>query len=124
MGGAGADTLFGGAGNDIVAGGAGNDLIYGGAGDDALSGGEGDDTFAFITGFGTDTIADFGSTEGDTDTLDFSEIEGLVLADLLVAATFDGGNTTLPIGTHGTIVLEGIDQTDLQAIFENGQIVV
>ncbi len=123
-GGNGDDTLFGGAGDDTVDGGADDDLIYGGAGDDSLTGGTGDDTFAFITGFGSDTITDFGSAGGDTDTLDFSEIEGLVLADLLAAATFDGNDTTLTIGTHGTIVLEGIDEAELQAIFDNGQIVI
>lgn len=121
---AGDDTLFGGAGDDTVDGGADDDLIYGGAGDDSITGGTGDDTFAFITGFGSDTITDFGTTDGDTDILDFSEIEGLVLADLLVAATFDANGATLTIGTHGTIALTGIDQDELQAIFDNGQIVV
>ncbi len=123
-GGAGNDTLFGGAGSDTVNGGADDDLIYGGSGDDSITGGTGDDTFAFITGFGSDTITDFGTADGDADVLDLSEIEGLVLADLLAAATFEGGDATLTIGTHGTIILEGIDQAELQTIFDSGQVVL
>lgn len=123
-GGDGNDTLFGGAGDDAVMGGASEDVIYGGTGDDGLSGGDGDDTFAFITGFGNDTINDFGNTNGDTDMLDFSEIEGLVLAELINSATFDNGNAILTIGLHGTITLEGIDQAELQTIFDNGQVIV
>ncbi|WP_262694167.1 calcium-binding protein, partial [Kordiimonas aquimaris] len=122
-GGAGNDTLFGGAGDDTVDGGDDNDLIFGGAGDDNITGGDGNDTFAFITGFGNDTITDFGTADGDSDTLDFSEIEGLVLADLLSSATFDASGATLTIGTHGTLTLEGINQTELQALFDAGQVV-
>ncbi len=122
-GGAGNDTLFGGAGHDMVDGDAGNDLIYGGTGDDVLTGGSGDDTFAFITGFDSDTISDFGAN-GETDVLDFSEIEGVALDDLLAAATFDASGVTLTIGTHGTITLEGIDQAELQTIFDSGQVVL
>ncbi|WP_262696492.1 beta strand repeat-containing protein [Kordiimonas aquimaris] len=122
--GEGNDTVFGGNGNDIIDGGEGNDLIYGSAGDDTITGGTGNDTFSFVTGFGNDTISDFSTTGDDTDMLDFSEIEGLVLADLLSAATFDANGATLTIGTHGTITLEGIDQTELQTIFDNGQVVV
>ncbi|WP_262696463.1 beta strand repeat-containing protein [Kordiimonas aquimaris] len=123
-GGGGNDTLFGGDGNDTVNGGADNDLIFGGAGNDNLTGGTGNDTFAFITGFGSDTITDFGTAGGDTDTLDFSEIEGLVLADLLANAMFNANGATLTIGTHGTIILTGINEAELQTTFDNGQIVV
>lgn len=89
-----------------------------------MTGGSGNDTFSFVTGFGSDTINDFGAAEGDSDTLDFSEIEGLTLESLLDAATFESGNATLTIGVHGTIVLEGIDQPELQDIFDNGQVVI
>lgn len=122
-GGAGNDTLFGGNGNDTIDGGSDNDVIFGGAGDDTLTGGAGNDTFAFVTGFGTDTITDFGAA-GSTDILDFSEIEGLTLNNIRTTATFAGGNATLTIGTHGTIILEGVTEAELQALFTNGQVLV
>lgn len=78
----GVDTLTGGnvaTGSDTIVGGAGADVITGRAGNDALTGGTGADTFTFLgvatgggavaTGAqvtalnGTDTIADFGSTD-------------------------------------------------------------
>jgi Ca2+-binding RTX toxin-like protein len=60
------DTLIGGAGGDLLIGGAGNDTLVGGAGNDGLNGGAGADTFAFFSANqGTDTIADFNSTQGD-----------------------------------------------------------
>lgn len=123
-GGAGADLLFGGQGDDTVAGGSGNDTIYGGADDDTITGGEGDDTFSFITGFGRDTIGDFGMADGDRDTLDFSEIEDLVLSDIQASATFTDGNAILTIGTHGTVILTGINEAQLQSIFDSDQVLI
>jgi len=121
-GGSGDDTLFGGAGNDTVNGGNGDDLIYGGAGDDALSGGAGTDTFAFITGFGTDTISDFSTT--DNDVLDLSEIAGLTVANIQTAATFSGGDTTLTLAGHGTLTLTGIDATEFQNMIDSNLMLV
>lgn len=120
-GGSGNDTLFGGAGNDTVDGGSGDDRIWGSAGDDVLSGGAGDDTFAFITGFGTDTISDFGA---GGDSLDFSEIDGLTLADIQASATFEGGNTILTIAGHGTVILAGLGPDGFQALVDTGLVLV
>ncbi|MBL4836133.1 MAG: DUF4347 domain-containing protein [Kordiimonadaceae bacterium] len=123
-GGSGDDTLFGGDGDDTVTGGIGDDEIWGSAGNDALTGGEGNDHFRFITGFGSDTISDFGSSEGNSDQLDFSLIEGLTLADIQSSAVFDGGNVVLTIGNEGSITLIGFDESQLQQIIDAGQIVV
>ncbi len=122
-GGAGDDTLFGGIGDDTVNGGADNDMIWGGAGDDVLTGGEGSDTFAFLSGFGTDTITDFGSGD-NSDMLDLSGIDSLTLAGLRAAAIFSGGNAQLNIGEHGTLTLEGVTEAELHNIIDAGQIVV
>ena len=45
------------------------DIIDGGEGDDTLYGEAGDDTYIFRTGSGNDTIIDWDSTEGNTDTI-------------------------------------------------------
>ena len=73
-GGDGRDTLEGGAGADTLIGSAGDDQFNPGEGtaDDVLTGGEGEDNFEIYlggifgdenTGFGNDTITDFG--DGD-----------------------------------------------------------
>lgn len=72
---AGADTLFGGDGSDTLQGGDGDDLLSGGVGTDSLNGGTGDDTYLFGRGDGADTISDYDTTAGNTDSLMFgSEI--------------------------------------------------
>ena len=77
-GGAGNDTLGGGDGNDILNGGAGNDYLSGdygndrldgGLGNDRLSGGAGNDAYMFYRGMGQDTISEFDSTAGNSDTV-------------------------------------------------------
>lgn len=130
----GADVLYGGdsgadksrtdRGSDTLDGGGGNDILIGGGGNDLLTGGDGQDTFVFDKAFGFDTITDFSVTAGDLDILDLSAIDGLILDELLASATFSDGDTTLTIGTHGILHLDGIDAVELQAIFNNGQILV
>ena len=77
-GGAGNDSLGGGDGNDILNGGAGNDYLNGdngndrldgGIGSDRLSGGAGNDTYLFYRGMGQDTVQEFDSTTGNSDTI-------------------------------------------------------
>ena len=59
-GGADANLLTGLAGSDTMSGLAGNDSLVGGRGNDwSPSGGAGIDRFVFVTGDGTDRIADF-----------------------------------------------------------------
>lgn len=68
-GGAGNDSIFGGKDNDTVDGGAGDDFISGDKGNDILTGGAGADIFFFFFdqdgSYGTDTLTDFNSAEGD-----------------------------------------------------------
>jgi len=52
-------------------GSSGSDELNGKGGDDYLVGGAGDDVFVFEIGMGSDTVADFNSTAGETDTLRF-----------------------------------------------------
>ncbi len=59
IGGRGDDTMLGGSGADDIRGGRGDDELRGGAGADTLKGGGGEDVFAYATGEGGDTIADF-----------------------------------------------------------------
>ena len=109
-GGAGDDVIWGGAGNDTIDGGTGHDWIVGGAGDDSLTGGTGADVFVFGASHGDDTITDF---EDGADIIDLSFLDGVTqLSDLTIAA--DGNDTLITTG-QGTIRLEGVSSTDLDA---------
>ncbi|MEZ4483528.1 MAG: calcium-binding protein [Syntrophotaleaceae bacterium] len=66
------DTLLGGEGNDYLNGSSGNDILDGGTGDDYLNGGTGSDRYLFGLGGGQDTINDYDSGSGQTDTVEFS----------------------------------------------------
>ena len=72
FGGAGYDTLMGEAGNDYLSGQSGNDTLDGGTGNDYLDGGVGNDTYIFGKGYGSDTIIDSDSTEGNYDRVLFN----------------------------------------------------
>ncbi len=59
-------------GNGVVntlTGDAGNDTLDGGAGNDSLVGGTGSDTYLFRRADGMDTISDYSTQEGDSDTV-------------------------------------------------------
>jgi Ca2+-binding RTX toxin-like protein len=74
IGGAGNDTMYGGTGGDAMRGGDGNDSIFGEAGNDGMYGENNNDTLN--GGSGTDYMSggsgtdDFGSQDGEIDTLD------------------------------------------------------
>ncbi|HRI99418.1 MAG TPA: M10 family metallopeptidase C-terminal domain-containing protein [Hyphomonas sp.] len=57
-------SLYGYGGDDILFGGNGNDYLYGDVGNDTMTGGPGYDYFIIYSGWGNDTITDFG-TGGD-----------------------------------------------------------
>ncbi len=90
------DTLFGGSGHDTLAGGTGNDTLDGGAGNDTLNGGSqsdsnhygyyydgnGNDTYLFGRGAGQDTVIDYDTTAGNTDTIQIAA--DVLPADLAV----------------------------------------
>ncbi len=119
IGGDGDDSLFGGGDSDTLDGGAGSDQLYGAPGDDKLTGGTGADTFAFFVGFGDDIITDFET--GDTIKIGLT---GFELSSIQQEAKFENGNTLLTIGTHGTILLEDVTETEFQSFVDAGQILV
>ena len=109
-GGIGNDAIGGNEGNDTIDGGAGDDFLYGGEGDDSLTGGAGTDTFVFGTSHGNDTITDFAD---GTDIIDLSALDGVTSFDDLTI-TADGNDVVIDTG-QGTIRLEGVSTTDLDA---------
>ena len=123
-GGSGDDDIYNGDGTDLVDGGAGDDTLWGGAGDDNLTGGSGNDTFVFAPGFGTDTITDFGNSAGDTDLLDLTRLDGVTRESVLASASYDASGATITLAGFGKLILEDIDQADLEALFDAGQILV
>jgi len=76
------DTLVGDGGANVLDGRDGNDKLRGKGGADTLIGGEGNDKFYFKTGYGHDTIADFGS--GDRIVLSVKGIDGFADAKALM----------------------------------------
>ncbi|MGK7943738.1 MAG: calcium-binding protein [Microcystaceae cyanobacterium] len=117
------DTIKGEGGDDTIKGGDGDDSLIGDMGQDTLIGGEGADTFVFDNDFGSDTITDFNSNEGDIIDIDksvygFSSVSDLsfdeITGDLKVSAT---GATIVtlenPVGfASDDIYLDGVQNTD------------
>ena len=65
------NVLIGNSGNNELTGGAGNDTLDGGEGNDSLIGGTGNDIYAFMRGYGQDTITDYDTTAGNSDEVKF-----------------------------------------------------
>ncbi|KQN89779.1 hypothetical protein ASE95_16480 [Sphingomonas sp. Leaf231] len=96
-----ANTLRGNDAANVLRGAAGNDVLIGLGGNDTLFGGTGNDTFVFQTGFGKDTIGDFGA--GDTiDLASYPLKDAPVITDL-------GRDTLIDLGNGNTITLLNID---------------
>ena len=120
FGGSGSDRLHGGLGADRLHGGDGDDRLEaddydGGRGDDTLDGGAGADRFVFDLGEDTDTIRDF--SFGD-DVIDLLGVRTLTSFDELQPyITADGDATVIDLTTYhgGTIRLDGVDPTGLDA---------
>ncbi|WP_281365888.1 calcium-binding protein, partial [Paenibacillus phytohabitans] len=96
FGGAGHDTIMGEAGNDYLAGQSGNDTLDGGTGNDYLDGGIGNDTYIFGKGYGSDTIIDSDSTEGNYDRVLFNA--GLLPSEITIVRN----GTNLELVVTGT----------------------
>ena len=114
-GGSGSDDLDGGSGADRLDGGEGNDLLVGGYGDDTLDGGAGVDRFVFDLREDADTIRDFSFVD---DMIDLLGIRTLTSFDELQPhITADGDATVIDLTTYdgGTIRLDGVDPTALDA---------
>ncbi len=119
-GGAGNDYLFGGIGNDVLNGGEGsdtlfgdlgNDILIGDKGNDRLTGGDGDDTFMFRSGFGHDTVMDFGGH----DVIDLSKTDFTDFADLASHLTDTDLGTVLTLDDGSTLTLAHVEKGDLTA---------
>jgi Ca2+-binding RTX toxin-like protein len=65
------NALLGNSANNTLTGNAGNDTLDGGAGNDSLVGGTGNDIYAFMRGYGQDTITDYDTTPGNSDKVKF-----------------------------------------------------
>ncbi|APE45059.1 hypothetical protein BOO69_17800 [Sulfitobacter alexandrii] len=124
MGGEGNDRLLGGSGNDLMMGGEGNDSLYGNAGFDTLDGGAGDDilrgdfngdTFVFADMHGNDTVVGFDAFSGN-EVLDFSGLSSInTIGEALAAASTVGGSTVIDTGNGNSILLLGVNISDLDA---------
>ena len=138
--GAGADSIQAGAGADTVTAGAGADTIEGGAGADSLEGGDDADTFILADGFGNDTIRggsggddndvldlsaltsgvtvtytgyESGTVTDGTDTLNFEDIERILLGDQSDVVDGSGGTSGIHVdGGGGNDTMSGHDGTN------------
>lgn len=88
----------------------GDDLLSGGAGNDILTGGGGADLFSFSNGTGTDIITDFEHSDRLDLSSFFSDSQGV-----LDAATQDGHNTLIELGSGDSLTLENFAVIDLTA---------
>ena len=96
--------VFGGDGNDTFIGSDFGDRLYGEAGDDMMTGGLGNDRFFFETGYGNDTITDFGA-EG-RDRIDFKAAGITDISQLTISQV--GADTLVEYGAD-SILLQGVD---------------
>ena len=100
-----ANTMSGAAGNDTISGSWGNDTLSGGTGNDVLYGEGGNDTYAFNLGDGQDTISEYTSNGGGTDTLAFGA--NIAPGDVTVTRTDNGNDLVLWVnGTNDRITLD------------------
>jgi serralysin len=106
------DALFGGSGNDQLFGEEGQDTLSGGTGSDACWGGAGNDTFVFGDGHGMDVIHDF-TAGGTEDAIQFTGSAFDSFADVLSAASPMFGGTLIQTGSGSSILLEGVDMSEL-----------
>jgi Ca2+-binding RTX toxin-like protein len=103
------DSMWGFGGDDTLNGRGGEDWLYGHRGDDILTGGAGADTFAFLTGYDSDTVKDFDLTGKDHD---FIYIDYYLYQDLVF--TQDGANLILELSTGDTLTLENVTQAQIE----------
>jgi hypothetical protein len=109
---AGDDALIGGLADDAIIGADGNDILEGAGGNDVLIGGNGDDTLVFDP---TDVLRVDGG--GGTDTLDFTDSNGVTLdltlvgnnlyRDIEVIDLTGAGANTLRLSTLDLLALSG-----------------
>ena len=111
FGGTGVDVLNGGEGNDTLFGDAGDDVLIGDKGNDRLVGGAGSDSFVFRTGFGHDTVMDF----GDGDVIDLSTADVADFAELADQLSDSALGTVLTLDDGSSLTLAHVDKASLTA---------
>jgi Ca2+-binding RTX toxin-like protein len=103
-------------GNELgnhLKGNLGNNLLNGLAGDDVLTGGKGADMFVFKTGFGADTVTDFGN---GGDRIDLSDLNGVTnFSDLMQHHVKVSGDDLLIQAGSDTLTLLNTEKFDLDA---------
>jgi Ca2+-binding RTX toxin-like protein len=106
----GADRLEGRGGDDTLFGDLGNDILNGGLGNDSLTGGGDADTFVIGANSGNDSITDF----TDLDTILFDATSGIdSFLDLVLTQV--GSDTLVSFGTDQSILLQGVNVSDMDA---------
>lgn len=110
------DSLTGDSNNNVLSGLDGNDQLTGGVGNDTLTGGLGNDTFYFATGFGQDTVSDFGAGAALADVISLSlGIAFDSYAEVMAATTQVGADAVITIDASNKIKLTGVLATALVA---------
>jgi hypothetical protein len=104
-------VVYGGTGNDVITGGSGNDVLSGGGGNDTLTGGGGSDTFVINGSVGQDVITDFNTA---LDLIDLSAFYSN-FSSVQAASSQQGANTVIQLGGGGTLTLDNVTMSSLQA---------
>jgi Ca2+-binding RTX toxin-like protein len=112
------NEFYGGNGDDVLKGGAGGDVLSGDAGNDRLTGGANADIFAFIDGFGRDTVTDFHATGDDHDVLDMRDVATVSSFDSMLYGHRiwqDGSDVVIDAAKGNEVILKNVDIHDLSA---------
>ena len=109
-----ADSITGDTNSNSIDGGTGADTLNDGSGGtNTLTGGSGNDTFAINDGVTTTTITDFST---GADTIDLSGVSALTdFSSVQSAATDDSTDTTIDLGSGGSLVLQNVTVADLSS---------
>jgi hypothetical protein len=90
-----------------------DDVLKGTIGNDFMTGGTGNDTFAMLSDFGKDVIADFNAgTPAAHDTINFHADALATFANVKAAAKQVGANTVITQGAN-TLTLDNVTQNSL-----------
>lgn len=112
---AGNDTLLGGSGEDYIIGGVGDDSLDGGAFNDTLEGGNGSDHFVLqSTGYASDVIVDFSTSEGDK-----LDVRTLGIGDLDTLKALANTADTIFIYRNGALLSTTLNETVIFSLGES-----
>lgn len=111
----GSNRVVAGNGDDVLDGAEGNDTLIGGGGNDTMTGELGADIFVFEAASGHDAITDFWAGPGRTDRVRFSASQFTDFASVMNNASQNGGDVVISIDAENTIVLLGVQLSQLQA---------